>query len=85
MVELNMDDTRELKRITALEMQGTLDADWVKAFVEVSWLKPLIYHVIRYCQQQHPLVCIERNYQKSPNAFPPYLHQCLLAALENLT
>lgn len=36
MVELNMDDIRELKRITALEMQGTLDADGVKAFVEVS-------------------------------------------------
>jgi len=38
MVELNMDDIRELKRITALEMQGTLDADGVKAFVEATWL-----------------------------------------------
>lgn len=33
-----MDDIRELKRITALEMQGTLDADGVKAFVEATWL-----------------------------------------------
>ena len=35
MVELNMDDIRELRRVTQIEMQGTLDADGVKAFVEV--------------------------------------------------
>ena len=29
-----MDDIRELKRVTQLEMQGTLDADGVKAFVD---------------------------------------------------
>jgi hypothetical protein len=34
MVEFNMDDIRELKRVTQLEMQGTLDADGVKAFVD---------------------------------------------------
>ena len=31
MVELNMDDIKELKRVTMLEMHG------LKAFVEVSW------------------------------------------------
>ena len=30
-----MDDVKELKRVTQLEMQGSLDADGVKAFVEV--------------------------------------------------
>lgn len=36
MVELNMDDIKELKRVTMLEMQGSLDQDGLKAFVEVS-------------------------------------------------
>ena len=36
MVEFNMDDIRELKRITQLELTGTLDADGLKAFVEAS-------------------------------------------------
>ena len=35
MVELNMDDIKELRRATALEMQGSLDQDGLKAFVEV--------------------------------------------------
>jgi hypothetical protein len=39
MVELNLDDVKELKRVTALEMQGTLDAEGVKAFVEALQLK----------------------------------------------
>ena len=30
-----MDDIKELKRVTALEMQGSLDSDGLKAFVEV--------------------------------------------------
>lgn len=38
MVELNMDDIRELRRVTQIEMQGSLDADGVKAFVEVPRL-----------------------------------------------
>jgi hypothetical protein len=38
MVELNLDDVKELKRVTALEMQGTLDAEGVKAFVEALQL-----------------------------------------------
>lgn len=35
MVEINMDDIKELKRITALEMQGSLDSDGLRAFVDV--------------------------------------------------
>ena len=35
MVELNMDDIKELKRVTQLEMQGTLDSEGLQAFVEV--------------------------------------------------
>ncbi|CAK9104388.1 unnamed protein product [Durusdinium trenchii] len=34
MVELNLDDIRELKRVTSLELQGTLDPAGLKAFVE---------------------------------------------------
>ena len=37
LVEFNVEDIRELRRITALELKGELDADGVKAFVEVSW------------------------------------------------
>ena len=37
MVEFNIEDIRELRRITQLELTGTLDADGVKAFVEVPW------------------------------------------------
>lgn len=36
LVEFNVEDVRELKRITELELQGSLDADGLKAFVEVS-------------------------------------------------
>ena len=46
MVELNLDDVKELKRVTALEMQGTLDAEGVKAFVEalqLIWLYIYIF------------------------------------------
>lgn len=35
MVEMNIEDIKELRRITQLEMEGTLDADGLKAFVEV--------------------------------------------------
>ena len=35
MVELNMDDIKELKPVTQLEMQGSLDAEGLEAFVEV--------------------------------------------------
>lgn len=34
LVEFNVEDIKELKRIVALELTGTLDADGVKAFVE---------------------------------------------------
>ena len=37
LVEFNVEDIKELRRITALELKGELDADGVKAFVEVSW------------------------------------------------
>lgn len=37
LVEFNIEDIKELKRITQLELTGSLDADGVKAFVEVSW------------------------------------------------
>lgn len=36
LVEFNVEDVKELKRITELELQGSLDADGLKAFVEVS-------------------------------------------------
>ena len=36
LVEFNIEDIRELKRITQMELTGTLDADGVKAFVEAS-------------------------------------------------
>jgi len=38
LVELNLDNISELKRVTQLEMSGKLDADGVKAFVDVSRL-----------------------------------------------
>lgn len=41
-VELNLDDVRELRRITQLEMAGTLDSEGLKAFVEVAWLNDLM-------------------------------------------
>ena len=34
LVEFNVEDIKELRRITALELQGSLDADGLKAFVE---------------------------------------------------
>lgn len=34
MVEMNIEDIKELQRITQLEMEGTLDSDGLKAFVE---------------------------------------------------
>lgn len=37
MVEFNLDDIRELKKITQIELQGSLDADGLKAFVEVTY------------------------------------------------
>lgn len=36
MVELNIEDVRELKRVTEMELSGTLDKDGVKAFVEAG-------------------------------------------------
>jgi len=38
LVEFNIEDIKELKRITQLELTGTLDSDGLKAFVEVVWL-----------------------------------------------
>ena len=35
MVEMNIEDVKELRRITQLEMEGTLDSEGLKAFVEV--------------------------------------------------
>ena len=37
LVEFNIEDIKELKRITQLELTGTLDPDGVKAFVEAPW------------------------------------------------
>ena len=34
LVEFNVEDIKELKRIVQLELTGSLDADGVKAFVE---------------------------------------------------
>lgn len=34
LVEFNIEDIKELKRITQLELTGTLDQDGLKAFVE---------------------------------------------------
>ena len=42
LVEFNIEDVKELKRITQLELTGTLDADGIKAFVDVSWYGLLI-------------------------------------------
>ncbi|CAK9026640.1 Uncharacterized protein SCF082_LOCUS17588 [Durusdinium trenchii] len=36
LVEFNLDDIKELKRITQLELQGSLDPEGVKAFVEAG-------------------------------------------------
>ena len=33
-MEFNLDDIKQVKRITALELEGSLDAEGVKAFVE---------------------------------------------------
>ena len=38
LVEFNIEDIKELKRITQLELTGSLDSDGLKAFVEVVWL-----------------------------------------------
>ena len=37
LVEFNIEDIKELKRIIQLELTGTLDPDGVKAFVEAPW------------------------------------------------
>lgn len=37
MAEFNIDDVKEIRRITALELNGTLDEEGLKAFVEVLW------------------------------------------------
>ena len=37
MVKFNMDDIKELKRVTQIELSGQLDQDGLKAFVEASW------------------------------------------------
>lgn len=37
MVEFNVDDLKELKRVTQIELSGKLDKDGLKAFVEASW------------------------------------------------
>lgn len=39
MVELNIEDIRELKRVTQIELQGALDPEGVKAFVEAGLLR----------------------------------------------
>lgn len=39
MVEFNLDDIKELRRVTELELSGSLDADGVKAFVDALRLK----------------------------------------------
>ena len=36
MVEFNIDDIKELRRVTQIELTGTLDADGVRAFVEAT-------------------------------------------------
>ncbi|CAK9026587.1 Uncharacterized protein SCF082_LOCUS17564 [Durusdinium trenchii] len=41
LVEFNLDDIKELKRITQLELQGSLDPEGVKAFVEVTADTPI--------------------------------------------
>ena len=39
LVEFNVEDIKELRRITQMELTGSLDSDGVKAFVEVSYLQ----------------------------------------------
>lgn len=69
MVELNMDDIRELKRVTQLEMKGTLDADALKTFVEVTWLnKPILSGLTDVretawtCNEHHTDECMKKHH-----------------------
>lgn len=78
MVELNFDDIKELKRITALEMQGTLDADGLKAFVEVT---QLVVVFIKWIHQTikldganltpNKMVVTETQFNSTPRAISP--------------
>lgn len=38
LVEFNIEDIKELRRITKIEMEGSLDQDGLKAFVDPSLL-----------------------------------------------
>ena len=51
-IEFNIEDIKEYKRITALEMTGTLDPDGVKAFVDVTQLNwdSILHHSTYYPQ-----------------------------------
>ena len=58
MVELNIEDVKELKRVTQMETEGVLDKDGVKAFVEAGfWEAP----VNIYGQGQKPSFPMTRN------------------------
>jgi len=65
MVEFNVEDIRELRRITQLELTGTLDADGLKAFVEVSYLQ--ISNSGGWCLESNPLYLY--NWTLQPTIF----------------
>ena len=46
-MEFNLDDIKELKRITQLELQGSLDPEGVKAFVEAARLLAILLAILK--------------------------------------
>ena len=67
MVELNLDDVKELKRVKALEMQGTLDAEGVKAFVEALQLIWLYIYIYFHCFPNRSWWDMTNLFQSVPN------------------
>ena len=48
MIEFNLDDVKELRRVTEIEMSGQLDSDGLKAFVEAPRFIYLSFYLSIY-------------------------------------
>ena len=60
MVEFNIDDIKELRRVTQIELTGTLDADGLRAFVDAT-CRDTACVKIEGCQKHIPL-CKKLSY-----------------------
>ena len=60
MVEFNVDDIKELKRITAIELSGTLDSEGLKQFVEVLWFNYIWGLAVQFFQ-----FCLSKEHKRT--------------------